>query len=173
MRNVSRLRLFLVVTLSINIISIAAAALRGSLFSAAFFSGTLFWASQEYVALLLLRSRAAPETLPDGEIVECADISSPEELGLYSYAQDLLWVCWAAHGLSSLSSWFVIIYAPVPAMALYKSKSIWTLLLGGLFGDSSATSSPSNSDPTDSDPRSRLHRRRAELRQSKVGREKK
>lgn len=167
--NKSRLALFRGITVVINIVYLLSLVVSvglegisvGSLFA------VVFWAVQEYAALALLAARGSGEYNESGELQDCVDIADPQQLGIYSYAQDLLWVCWAVHLLTSWSSWCFFLYLPVPVVALYKS---WSYVLGPLLSrflqSSSSQQQQGDLQPAD-DPRSRLQRRREELRARK------
>eukprot|EP00758_Cryptobia_borreli_P009011 Tbor_TRINITY_DN5439_c1_g1::TRINITY_DN5439_c1_g1_i1::g.24357::m.24357 len=81
----------------------------------------VFWAGHYVPTILLLKQLGRPDRSASGEIISCIDLSIPEQLGMYSYAQDIMWMCWVAHFMSSVvHSIFIILYLPIPGFALYK-----------------------------------------------------
>mmetsp|Transcript_49714 Transcript_49714/g.57258 ORF Transcript_49714/g.57258 Transcript_49714/m.57258 type:complete len:184 (-) Transcript_49714:42-593(-) len=128
-----------------------------------------FWAGQYYITLRLLYFCGQPtfhET--SGELIDCIDLKDPEQLGVYSYAQDLLWVCWVVETLSLYSWWGLVLYAPVPMVVTYKA---WSMLLSPMISRFFSSGRPSagqdDKSAAEADPRTRLQRRREELRARK------
>ncbi|KAH9577713.1 SRP-independent targeting protein 2/TMEM208 [Trypanosoma melophagium] len=163
-KNETRMRVFTLFTLSVNVISIIFLMYsRGGLPSLGDLLGLVFWAGQEYVALSLLKRVATPLYSPTGDLLECADVSNPAELGVYSFAQDVLWVCWVVQLLCYLFHWaFVVFYLPVPATAMYKAWQLVGPLIMQRFYPADAGNAK-----TDGMPRTRAERRRQELLQRK------
>ena len=90
-----------------------------SLFEAA------FWASHYSAALFSLtalgRPTLADPTNPKSEVIECADLSDPKQLGLYSYAQDILWWCWFCQfSYDLVTKYAIALYFPIPCFIAYK-----------------------------------------------------
>ncbi|KEG11695.1 hypothetical protein DQ04_02361070 [Trypanosoma grayi] len=164
-RNETRMRIFTIAVFVINAVSIIAIMYyRGSVPHLVDIAGVTFWAGQEYMALALLKRFAKPTYSSTGELLDCPDASNPAELGVYSFAQDVLWVCCAVQLLCSLFHWaFVIFYLPVPAMAMYK---LWHLLAPLLLLRRGA-SAVGEGDEDSALPRDRMERRRMELMQRK------
>lgn len=133
-------------------------------------SALSFWGVQEYLALSALAAQGAPTLDEEGNISECIDLQDPAQLGIYSYAQDLLWVCWAVQVLTRLSSWFILFYIPVPLMALSKG---WSMVVAPMLNARAAAGRRAQPEEDEDDaagnldPRSRLKNRRAELRAGK------
>ncbi|ORC91213.1 uncharacterized protein TM35_000062180 [Trypanosoma theileri] len=164
--NESRMYVFTLLTLAVNILSIIFTMyFRGGLPSFGDLVGLGFWAGQEYVALSLLKRFAKPVYSSTGDLLECPDVSNPQELGVYSFAQDVLWVCWVVQLLCYLFHWaFVVFYLPVPATAIYK---VWQFV-GPLLMQRFNPGASSNGDAgADGMPMSRAERRRQELLQRK------
>lgn len=95
-----------------------------------------FWLVQEWGMIYLLKLQGQAECDSNGDLVSCRDISDTEQLGIYSYAQDCLWVCWAVQLLVALvSSYFVVLYFAIPGFAIYKLWGIvFRPLLSRFFG---------------------------------------
>jgi hypothetical protein len=170
--NAARIQLFRRVTVALFAIQIVWAWLYDSLIPTSFGSafsligGLTFWVGQELVCISLLEKTGAPEYDSSGDLTNCTDLSDPNQLGVMSYAQDVLWVCWAVQVLvTTVSSYLVVLYLPVPALGAYKGFSyfISPLLAARRAQQAGVGSEPSRSD----DPRSRLQRRREELRARK------
>ncbi|EKG05478.1 hypothetical protein TCSYLVIO_003449 [Trypanosoma cruzi] len=162
-RNEERMRRFTICTLAVNVLSLVFIIYhRGSLPWFRDVVGVGFWAAQEFVALFLLKAFAKPTCSSTGELLECPDASNPSELGMYSYAQDLLWVCWVVELLCYLFHWaFFLLYLPIPAMALYQ---FWAFI-----GPLLLRRQPSADESSEGAaiPRNRAERRRQELLQRK------
>lgn len=129
-----------------------------------------FWFSQEWMAIRLLRAHGTPTLTSSGDIDTCPDLANPLELGVFSYAQDLLWTAWGVQFLSFLSSWFLALYTAVPAFALHKA---WTMFIGPLLSQRSAAvaqaQQPVHEEPVEAEEGalSKLRRRRGEARAGK------
>ncbi|RNF23142.1 uncharacterized protein Tco025E_02890 [Trypanosoma conorhini] len=162
-RNEARMRTFTVCTWAVNVLSLAYLVYhRGSLPCLREVVGLGFWAGQEFVALALLKQFARPSYSSTGELLDCPDASNPSELGVYSFAQDLLWVCWVVGLLCCLFHWaFFLLYLPVPAMAMYKGWSLIGPLLRRRQGPTEENAEGAAM------PRNRAERRRQELLQRK------
>ena len=146
----------------------------GGVFAAMWeYSGVAFWLSQDILYLLLLRLRGAATMDPkEGVMVSSVDLSDPEQLGYYSYAQDALWVCWAAQGLASvISPWLGVVWFVIPVFLIAK---VYTGVIAPQRAasraahdqqalDAMAQRNGSGSGPA-ADLRTRLHNRRAEAR---------
>lgn len=127
-RNTARMRAFAMITLVINAIYLLVILIRnqglprfGDLLAIA------FWAGQEYCCYRVLYNFALPTLGAQGELLDCSDVSDPQELGYLSFVQDTLWVCWVVQSLCVFHRAFAVFYLPVPATLLYKG---WTLVLG-------------------------------------------
>lgn len=163
--NATRLRWFRIITVAVNAVYLLSLVLssEASVLSIWSVCWILFWATQEYAALLALTAHGAPQSDASGDIVDCNDLSDPQQLGLYSYAQDLLWVCWAVQLLTVVSGWFLFLYIPVPAMAFSKVFPFLKAIFPGGRSAQSQTAMPEQED----DLRTRLQRRRDQVRQRK------
>ncbi|ESL07308.1 hypothetical protein TRSC58_05005 [Trypanosoma rangeli SC58] len=162
-RNEARMRTFTICTWAVNVFSLAFIMYyRSSLPSFWDVIGLGFWAGQEFVALALLKQFAKPSYSSTGELLECPDASNPSELGVYSFAQDFLWVCWVVGLLCCLFHWaFFLLYLPVPAMAMYKG---WCLISPLLRRRQASSEENAEGGAM---PRNRAERRREELLQRK------
>lgn len=186
-KNQARLRLFWLITAACNLVHLAAiwwtSGLPPTLWQ--FFAIT-FWLGQQAGAMRVLASWGRATLDEMGNLDACADLSDPSQLGLASYAQDLLWVCWALQVLSSaVSSYFSIFYVAVPVFAVAK---LWSSVIGPMLSARSQMAqgaagmggaqpgqygSPAGGQPGGAlpagadDPRSRLQRRREEARGGK------
>lgn len=160
--NEARMKLFWQITAGINAIYLISIAFFGDLWWGSIL-GWLFWVCQEYLALKLLAARGSPELSETGEILDCIDLSDHNQLGIYTYAQDLLWVCWVSHSLCAVSSYFLVLYLPVPFVAL---KKAWEFVISPLLSRMTQSKAPTP-EPQEDDVRSRLQRRREQLRARK------
>eukprot|EP00672_Neobodo_designis_P012861 CAMPEP_0174856104 /NCGR_PEP_ID=MMETSP1114-20130205/35086_1 /TAXON_ID=312471 /ORGANISM="Neobodo designis, Strain CCAP 1951/1" /LENGTH=205 /DNA_ID=CAMNT_0016090881 /DNA_START=41 /DNA_END=655 /DNA_ORIENTATION=+ len=130
--NAQRLQQFWLITLACNLVHIATiwlwAGFPPSLWQ---LCGVGFWASQQVTAMKMLSSRGAPSYDAEGRIDDCADLSDPNQLGFATYAQDILWLCWALQVLSNaVSGYFSVLYVIVPVYAIYNA---WTKLIGPML----------------------------------------
>ena len=173
-KNLARLWKFRLITLVVNAVYCFFTIIFNQSFVPGMYDvlGLLFWFSQEWIAITLLKVRGAPTTdEASGEIIDCADLSKPEDLGYYSWAQDMLWICWVVQLLVTIvSPYFWAIYAIIPLFGLYKAWSfvIYPLLshlLGGRKQQMPEGMPPGGQPmPDDMDPRSRLAMRRQDSR---------
>ena len=92
-----------------------------------------FWGAHNFIPLFFLTALGKPDRNPaTNEIIDCVDLSDPKQLGIYSYAQDVLWFCWFLQPLQALfSNWFMLLYLPIPGYAGYK---LFSSVLGPLLG---------------------------------------
>lgn len=126
-RNVARMRIFAIITLAVNVLYTCVIMYRnGGLPGIRDLVAIAFWACQEYFCYSALNAFGRPVFGEDGQLMDCADASSPKELGYYSFAQDVLWVCWVVQTLCNVHGAFVVFYLPVPATVMYKA---WTMFL--------------------------------------------
>jgi hypothetical protein len=137
-KNAARLQKFRAITIILNILYCMAFIYWNESF-VPYFSDLLavaFWFAQQWGAIVLLAAKGKPSMDEQGEIVDCSDLANADELGLFSYAQDTLWVCWISEfGTGFLTSWFWILYLCVPAFAFYKAWGmILSPLLSRMFG---------------------------------------
>lgn len=140
--NASRLKIFLIITIAVNAVWLISPLIsffgdkpsetnvavedsasnnnEWSLFQIIFYLS--FWAGQEYFAYIQLYKAGQPSMdASTGKISDCIDLSDPAQLGLLSYAQDLLWVCWGLQLLTQyVSSKFWLLYFLIPVFAVYK-----------------------------------------------------
>jgi hypothetical protein len=177
--NATRLLTFLSITIAVNVLHLAALWWTSGL-PPSFWQtlGLAFWAGQEFVALKFLQARGAAAYDAEGRLEECIDLSDPAQLGLASYAQDLLWVCWGLQVLSNVvSSYFGFLYLAVP---IYGVSKAWSTIISPLLSQRASMQAMAQQqqqqhaggpppDPN-ADPRNRLQRRREEARQGKKGR---
>jgi hypothetical protein len=163
--NATRLQWFRTVTTVINAVYLLNLLVwtEGPMFSVWSIFWMLFWATQEYVALVVLTTHGTAELDASGDVVDCIDLSDPQQLGIYSYAQDLMWVCWAVQLLTCVSNWFLVLYLPVPITAVVKALP----LLQGMFSRSRGPQQTGGMEQPEDDLRSRLQRRRDQIRQRK------
>lgn len=126
--NQARLRNFLIITVVINALWLLQPFFLASeedgwtIFS--ILSGLSFWVGQEYFTYNQLFKAGQPVYDENGNLQECIDLSDPDQLGILSYAQDILWSCWALQLLTQfVSSKFWYLYLAIPIFAVYK---IWT-----------------------------------------------
>ncbi len=124
-----------------------------------------FWFGQEWLCISLLEKSGAPERDANGELLDCTDLSDPQQLGVMSYAQDVLWVCWAVQFLVTVvSSYCVILYLPVPILAVVKA---FTSFVSPMLAARRSQQQEDSKGERGDDARSRLQRRREELRSRK------
>jgi hypothetical protein len=186
--NATRLKIFLAITIVINVIWLIAPL-------SSYFGGgsaddtnnsnnewTLFqilwtfslWAGQEYLAYTQLYKAGQPTLDSEsGKIIDCIDLSDPQQLGILSYAQDLLWVCWALQLLTQYASpKFWLLFYLIPVFAAYK---IFTGFIQPMLGmakmgaqqqqDPNQQSSSSQQEGAeDTSAKGRLNKKREELR---------
>nr|CCD16198.1 unnamed protein product [Trypanosoma congolense IL3000] len=157
--NAVRMQVFSLITLAINALCLFLAAWReGSILCFSSIAGLFFWAGQEYASLALLKHFAKPVYGPKGELLDCSDVSDPKELGIYSLAQDVLWVCWVVQLLCFLFHWgFVVLYLPVPVVGLCK---LWCFVSPLFMGPKSTPGLENEFGPG---PMSRSERRKVEV----------
>jgi hypothetical protein len=161
-RNAVRIAKFRTITLVINALYILLTVLINQSFIP-YISDVLwlfFWFSQEWLMITLLATRGAPATDDQGEIIDCSDLAIAESLGMFSYAQDTLWLCWGVQSLTLLvSRWFFAVYLVIPGFALYKAWGfiIYPLLskvLGG--GQQQQQQQPMPQQPQELDAKGKL-----------------
>ncbi|CBH14129.1 Protein of unknown function (DUF788), putative [Trypanosoma equiperdum] len=161
--NAVRMQVFSLITLTVNVICFLVSFWRQSSFPGfGSLAALAFWAGQEYASLALLKHFARPVFNAEGELLDCPDASDPKELGYYSLAQDVLWVCWVVQVLCFLFHWgFMVLYLPVPVMGLYK---LW-----GIIGPLLTPAQPAAGEGCGFAPGglSRAERRKMELQQRK------
>lgn len=132
--NARRINVFTIITLAVNAIYAGAILYRnGGLPGISDLVAIAFWGAQQLFALNALKKLAEPTLGPSGELLDCIDISDPQQLGIYTFAQDALWVCWVVQALCVVHSAFIVFYLPVPATLLYK---IWNSVLKPLLAAS-------------------------------------
>ncbi|CBZ23022.1 conserved hypothetical protein [Leishmania mexicana MHOM/GT/2001/U1103] len=170
-KNKVRMRVFSMITAAVNLLYVLAILYRnGSLPSFHDLMAIGFWAGQEYLAYAMLSKVAQPTISPDGDLLDCIDASNPQELGYYSLAQDVLWVCWVVQALCMMHPAFIVFYLPVPATLIYKVwgsvlKPLVSVYLGGRGAGTGAEEGSSNGPP-----RNRQERREEALKQRKAAR---
>ncbi|KAG5488111.1 hypothetical protein LSCM1_08176 [Leishmania martiniquensis] len=172
-KNLVRMRVFWIITTAVNALYVLAILYRnGSLPSFRDLAAISFWAGQEYVAYSALNKLAQPTLSPDGDLLDCIDASNPQELGYYTFVQDVLWVCWAVQLLCILHPAFIVFYLPVPATLISKFwGSVLAPLLSTFFGGSGGGDDIGADDGGSSGaPRNRQERRKEELKQRKAAR---
>lgn len=136
-KNQQRMRTFKLITVLINILYLLLVFVyhRQRIFYWRSILGLAFWLSQEVFCLHALESFGKPTYGADGVTLRsCTDLSNPAELRLYSFAQDILWVCWAVQLLCGFHGFFFVFYIPVPGIILYKVYSFAKPFLGALLG---------------------------------------
>jgi hypothetical protein len=172
--NAVRLRNFWIITVVCNIVHLAVLYFTSG-FGIWPLLGVAFWASQQIGAMKILSSRGAPTYEADGSLVDCVNLADADQLGFASYAQDLLWVCWALQVLANVvSGYFSMIYVVVPVYGFAKA---WSGIISPLLQQRSqmaqmAAAQQASANPADAgddDPRSRLAKRRAEVRGNQKG----
>lgn len=83
--------------------------------------GLTFWVGQEVFCLRTLENLGKPTFAEDGLTLQsCVNLSNPAELGLLSFVQDMLWVCWVVQVLCGFHVVFCVFYLPMPGIILYK-----------------------------------------------------
>ncbi|GET85393.1 hypothetical protein, conserved [Leishmania tarentolae] len=174
-KNQVRMRVFFMIMAAVNLLYILAILHRnGSLPSFRDLGAISFWAGQEYLAYLLLNKVAQPTISPEGHLLDCIDASNPQELGYYTLAQDVLWVCWVVQALCIMHPAFIVFYLPVPGTLLYKVwGSVLKPLVSAYFGGSGAgtdAGAGAEDENSNGSPRNRQERRKEELRQRKAAR---
>ena len=200
--NASRLRTFLIITVAVNILWLLQPLFFSSSSTTKSISTTeegdeveiivddpnawtlfqiiyhlLFWVSQEFFAYQQLYKAGQPEYDSMGNLQSCTDLSDPAQLGLLSYAQDLLWSCWALQLLTQyVSKKFWYLYWLIPIFAVYKIfvsfiKPMLGLASGALGGGQQQQQQMAEQQQTEKsaaelpqDAKSRLDRKRQELR---------
>jgi len=86
--------------------------------------GLCFWAIQELAMIFVLQFHFSPKLDPSGNVLDCNDITDTSTLGYFSYAQDVLFVCWFVQTLSLLTRYAYIIYLIVPLFVGYKAVTL-------------------------------------------------
>lgn len=167
-KNEVRMRAFTLITIVVNIFYCVMTLFyhrRGSVYMRDLFS-VGFWLGQEYLCLSALKSFAKPVFAADGSLQSCPDASNPQELGLYSFAQDALWVCWVVQALCSFHFAFFVFYLPVPATVIYKLGTLakpflpsWLTSWGGAAAEAETAES--------TEPATREERRREAINRRK------
>jgi hypothetical protein len=186
--NQVRLRNFLIITVAVNLLWLLQPLVLASnddpnsswtIFS--ILSGLSFWAGQEYFTLRQLHNAGQPTYDENGNLQDCIDLSDPDQLGILSYAQDILWSCWALQLLTQfVSPKFWYLYLAIPVFAVYK---LWTGFLQPMLNlargqqqqqDPTGGAAGGNIDESNlpQDPKSRLDRKRQELRGKAIQRNK-
>lgn len=168
-RNDTRMYIFTLITIAVNVIYVLRIMYRnGGLPGFRDLLAIVFWVGQEYLAFSALQSVVRPKYNDQGELVECIDASNPHELGYFSFAQDVLWVCWVIQLLCCFHGAFFVFYLPVPATVIYK---VWHLLLRPLlvarYGWGAEGGNENDNSQGSEAPRNRQKRRAEELRQRK------
>lgn len=127
--------------------------------------GLVFWMGQEIFCLRALENLGKPTFADDGLTLQsCVDLSNPAELGLYSFVQDMLWVCWAVQVLCGVHGFFFVFYLPIPGIILYKLYCTAKPLLSSVLGKNGADAG--EGEPENS-PKDRDLRRKEALRRRK------
>ena len=187
--NASRLKLFLVITIAVNAVWLISPLLSlfggsssseniiedgndsWSLFQLIFYLS--FWAGQEYFAYIQLYKAGQPSMdASTGKISDCIDLADPAQLGLMSYAQDLLWVCWGLQLLTQyVSSKFWILYFLIPVFAVYKIFTGFIKPMLGMAGQAMGQqgqqqdgASQQQQGQDDNSAQGRMNKKREELR---------
>jgi hypothetical protein len=158
-----RLALYNYITVGINVLYVLVALWQNSFGMPSFttiFAAT-FWYGQEFIMMYLLKWRATPSFGPGGEVVDCPDITQVEQLGVFSYAQDCLWISWICHVGTMVTWWFWLLYVVVPLFAVYKLWDIvlWPALKSFLM---SPSADPNAGQPDDA--RTKLRKQREQAR---------
>ncbi|KAG5487389.1 hypothetical protein CUR178_08475 [Leishmania enriettii] len=171
-KNTARMRVFSIITAAVNALYVFALLYRnGSLPSCRDLMAISFWVGQEYVAYSTLNKLAQPTLSPEGDLLDCIDASNPQELGYYTFAQDVLWVCWCVQLLCILHPAFIVFYLPVPATLIYKLwGSVLAPLVSATFGGGGGGHTGADDDGSSGAPRNRQERRKEELKQRKAAR---
>ncbi|AYU75550.1 Protein of unknown function (DUF788) [Leishmania donovani] len=168
-KNNVRMRVFSMITAAVNLLYVLVILYRnGSLPSFHDLMAIGFWAGQEYLAYSMLSKVAQPAISPEGHLLDCIDASNPQELGYYTLAQDVLWVCWVVQALCIMHPAFIVFYLPVPATLIYK---VWGSVLKPLVAaylGGSGVGTGADEDSSHGPPRNRQERRKEELKQRKV-----
>ena len=119
-KNKQQIALFRKISVAINASVIAFHfCVTGDLISVKTILCVIFFAAQEYYTILALENHGKPSFGDEGQIMSCANLKDTKDLGLYTYVQDLLWVCWATQVILLFSSFGWLIYAAVPSYGLY------------------------------------------------------
>eukprot|EP00796_Vickermania_ingenoplastis_P010747 gene10747-7475_t len=165
-RNEVRMKTFTIITAAVNIIYCAVVLhYRGGYIRMVDVLSVLFWAGQEYYCLRALQRFAAPTFAPDGSLQRCPDVSDPAELGIYTFAQDMLWVCWLVQTLCNLHHAFIVFYLPVPATIIYKGYTLARPFLPGWLGG--AVQQQEGREEDQAAPQTREERRREAIKRRK------
>ena len=163
--NNMRLAVFFAVTVASNLIHVVAILLSGEGWWSGLF-GISFWSTHQLVALYFLKLKGAASLDEHGDIADCVDISDPANLGMFSYAQDVLWVCWAVQLLSTcISVYFSILYIPIPVLAVSK---LWNSVISPILSlRRQHRQEAVGKEQNDDTPKNRLQRRREQARKGK------
>ncbi|KAG5512296.1 hypothetical protein JKF63_07818 [Porcisia hertigi] len=173
-KNMARMRAFSMITAALNCVYVFVILYRnGGLPSFRDLMAISFWAGQEYMAYTTLNKLAQPTIGSDGALLDCIDVSNPQELGHYTFVQDVLWVCWVVQTLCILHPAFIVFYLPVPATLIYKLwgtllKPLVSAYLGGSAADTGVANGIDGSSGNSSV--SRQERRNEALKQRKAAR---
>ena len=128
-KNREQIAMFRKISLGINSAVLAYHfAVSGNLFTLKTIFVTAFFAAQEYYTILALENHGKPALGDEGQVVSCLNLQDVKDLGMFTYVQDILWVCWATQLVLLFSSIGWIMYAAVPAYALYKT---WDTVCAG------------------------------------------
>eukprot|EP01064_Diplonema_japonicum_P012881 TRINITY_DN2022_c2_g1_i1.p1 TRINITY_DN2022_c2_g1~~TRINITY_DN2022_c2_g1_i1.p1 ORF type:complete len:202 (+),score=41.10 TRINITY_DN2022_c2_g1_i1:62-667(+) len=121
-KNKKLIALFQKISLGINAFVVAYhLGYKGDFFSVSTILYVAFFAVQEYFALQHLEKHGKPQLGSEGQIVSCVNLADPKDLGLYTYVQDLLWVCWTVQVLLLITSYAWFVYVLVPLYGVYKA----------------------------------------------------
>lgn len=157
----ARLQIFTYVTLTVNVLYVSAIMYRrGNLPYMVDLAAIAFWGGQEYFALGALRRFARPTFSSTGELLDCPDAANPQELGFYSLAQDILWVCWVVQVLCLIHPAFFVFYLPVPATIMYK---VYSTVIAPLMAQRNGLGGGID-EPTEQKPAGNRQQRRKEDR---------
>lgn len=129
-RNETRMQVFLYITILVNAVyAVLVLWRRGGYIRLKDILAFGFWLGQEYYCWRALKLFSAPTFNAEGTLASCPDASNPRELGVYTFAQDALWVCWVVQSLCCLHPAFFVFYLPLPATLIYKGYALARPLL--------------------------------------------
>lgn len=164
--NEMRMKVFTVVSIAINILYclMSFVYFQGGRVSLKGLVALAFWGGQEYFCIKLLKNAVRPVYGADGSLESCIDAADPEELGIYSLAQDTLWICWVAQLFCSFHGAFFVFWLSVPTFIGYKLYAFAKPFLPELLAKAAASVGEGG---TAGSPKTRDERRREAIKRRK------
>ena len=163
-----RIRLYLIITAVINIFwLLVSGTLRvnlSGLRNISVWFPLFLWLLQQLTMIWFLYKAVSPSFDEYNNLLDSQDITNAQVLGLYSYAQDFLWLCWVIQAGSLYSSRFYIIYGFMAIYVVYRVLTLLGTFIWAWLGTGSHETSESTSNASRNAPRSSrtIAQRRAE-----------